>query len=152
MSVSPSGSVALITSLVPHFDEDNVCEFKKHLLKVLDCENQSIFAGKGPCQVLRESYKSVSHESITQLKHETIKMAEQQQHHPSSSSSSQHQVSVYKYVQQQWHDPLSLLHSNIIDYLGTFLTKDQSIALGYLNTHLYMEMNLLNAQTQNYPI
>ena len=47
-------------------------------------------------------------------------------------------ITMYKYMQQQYNDPLSQLHSDIIDYFGTFLSKQESIELGYLNRQLYI--------------
>ena len=67
------------------------------------------------------------------LKQEAIKLAEQ---HPSNINDN---ISVYKKMQQQYTDILSNLHSDIVDYLGTFLDKQQSIELGYLNKQLYIE-------------
>ena len=49
-------------------------------------------------------------------------------------------MTVCKYVQQQHNDIISKLHTHdIIDHLGTFLSKQQSIELGYLNKQLFVE-------------
>ena len=47
-----------------------------------------------------------------------------------------------KYVESQYENnsnSLGLLHSDIIDYFGTFLSKKESISLGHLNKQLYIE-------------
>ena len=48
-------------------------------------------------------------------------------------------ITVCKHIEQQYNDPLSQLNSDIIDYFGTFLTKQESIEFGYLNKQLYIE-------------
>ena len=51
----------------------------------------------------------------------------------------QSDMTAYKFIQKQYDNGLCQLPSDIIDYFGTFLTKTQSIEVGYLNKHLFIE-------------
>ena len=98
-------------------------------MEELECTNETQFL----CKLLPKLSQSLTNESLARLKNEAIKLAEQQ---PSIINDN---ISVYKEMQQKYTDRLSNLHSDIIDYFGTFLDKQQSIELGYLNKQLYIE-------------
>ena len=126
---STAASVFSIIRLLKHFNQTNAQKFKQLLMKELECINEAQLM----CQILPTLSNSMTNESLNTLKNETIKLAEQQ---PSPINQ---EISVYKQIQQQYNDGFSNLSSDIIDYLGTFLDKKQSIELGYLNKQLYIE-------------
>ena len=129
LSRSSAGCIISITRLLEHFNDENTKKFKQLLMNELGCTNET--------QLWHRILPSLSHlmtnESLMTLKEETIKIAEQQQSNNCTT------ISVYKQVQKKYKDKLSNLHSDIIDYLATFLEKQESIELGYLNKQLYIE-------------
>ena len=129
--MSWSSCILSITRLLQHFDDANVKTFKKLLLNEFGCTNESQFL----CKVVRLAVhdRSLTHESLIILKQEAIKLSEKQK------CKSDQSISLYKQIQRQYNDLLSNLNSDIIDYLGTFLNKQESYQFGYLNKHLYME-------------
>ena len=125
---SSAGCIISITRLLEHFNDENTQKFKQLLMKELGCTNET--------QLWHRILPLLSHlmtnESHMTLKKETIVIAEQQ-------TSNNNNISVYKQMHKRYKDKLSNLHSDIIDYLATFLKKRQSIELGYLNKQLYIE-------------
>ena len=83
----------------------------------------------------------MSNEAITIIKNIPIEIAESQSmtNKTNQDTTDTPTITAYKYIQQQYNDELSKLHSDIIDYLGTFFTKQESIQFGYLNKQLYIE-------------
>ena len=134
---SCANCVVSITRLLQHFNLTNVCKFKQLLMKELACTDESQLW----CRILPSLSEILTHESLTILKKQTMSLAEQQ---PSNLNKN---ISVYKQMQQNYKDRLSSLHSDVVDYLATFLDKKQSIELGYLNQQLYIE-----TQKQSYLI
>ena len=126
---SSTGCVFSVMRLVDQFHDTNAQKFKQVLMKELECTNETQFL----CKLLPTLSQLLTNESLTRLKNEAIKLAEQQ------ASKINNNISVYKEMQQKYTDRLSNLHSDIIDYFGTFLDKQQSIELGYLNKQLYIE-------------
>ena len=127
--ISNTACLYSITRLIEHFNDANTSKFRQLLIKELNYYNEAELL----CKILPFLSKSMTNESLTILKNETIKLSEQQ---PSKYDKT---ISVYKQVQKQNKGRLSNLHSDIIDYFGTFLSKKQSIEIGYLNRQLYIE-------------
>ena len=139
------------TRLLPHFSPTNINVMKTCMFDQLGIETEGQFL----CIALNSLYKTLSTQSLSMIKTKAIEIAEKQSlHHTQSltntsicldgkAGSQQHQqhskVTVYKYIQNKYNDTLSRLHSDIIDYFGTFLNKKQSIEFGYLNRHLFIE-------------
>ena len=147
MDRSKLSNVIATTRLLPFFSTQNVSQMKSCIFEQLGCENESQFL----CKVLQSLYKNMSVESTAIIKNKAIEIADLQSMTPTqnlndiitkprnNAKCSDNHITVYKYIQQQHHDLLSKLHSDIIDYLGTFLNKKQSIEFGYLNKQLYIE-------------
>ena len=127
--ISNTACIFSITRLLQHFNDVNVKKFRQLLIKASECSNEAQLL----CNILPSLSESMTNESLTILKNETMALAEQQ------SSKYDKTISLYKEMQQKYKDRLSNLHSDIIDYFGTFLCKKQSIELGYLNKQLYIE-------------
>ena len=152
MDRGPLSNILAATRLLPHFSQQNLHEMKSCIFEQLGCKNEYDFISKA----LNAFYKTMSVESTSIIKAKAIEIADSQSIEESmelkqslinSDKSSDkrgketcnNHVTVYKHIQVQYRDPLSQLHSDIIDYLGTFLTKQESIHFGYLNKQLYIE-------------
>ena len=148
MDRSKLSNVLSTTRLLPYFSNDNVDKVRSCLYHELGCENESQFV----CKILKSVYKTMTNQSLANIKNKVMEIADQQQIQLKYKSTgnvttntntvnreSKRNMTVYKYIQQQYNDPLSRLHSDIIDYFGTFLNKKQSIEFGYLNKQLYIE-------------
>ena len=126
---SSAACVLAMTRLLEQFTDANASKFKQLLIKELEYDNEAQLL----CKMLPLLSKSMTNKCLITLKNKTMKLAEQQ------TSKYDKTISVYKQIQQQYKDRLSKLHSDIIDYFGTFLDKKQSIEIGYLNKQLYIE-------------
>ena len=127
--MSSSACIFSITRLLCLFDDSNVKNFKKMLINRLGCDTERQLL----CKVVRLLSQTMTNESLTMLKNDTIKLAEQQ------ISKTNPKLSIYQEIQLQHRDQFCRLHSDLIDYFGTFLDKKQSIEFGYLNKQLYIE-------------
>ena len=132
MDRSKFSNIVATTRLLTHFSAHNIKLIKSCIFEQLGCENESQFLIK----TLQSICKNMSIESTSIIKNKAIEIADKQYINNDTNNS---HVTVYKYVQQQYKDQLSRLHSDIIDYLGAFLSKKQSIEIGYLNKQLYIE-------------
>ena len=156
MDRSKLSHIISTTRLLPHFSPTNVDAMKSCLFDQLEIKTESQFL----CIVLNSLYKTLSVESLSIIRSKALQIAENQlMEHDSRTTSAvttrrsnsnakaksidsqQHKsnMTVYKYIQKQHHSGLCRLHSDIIDYFGTFLTKKQSIEFGYLNKQLFIE-------------
>ena len=148
MDRSKLSLVISTTRLLPHFSSTNVDAVKTCIFEQLGIETDAQFV----CIALKCIYKSLSSQSLSIIKTKAIEVAKNQlmPHKPSTNTTqsnakpgSQHEqpgnMTVYKYIEKQNDKGLCQLHSDIIDYLGTFLNKKQSIEFGYLNKHLFIE-------------
>ena len=127
--ISNSACMFSITRLLQHFNDANVKKFRQLLIKELGYDNEAQLL----CKILLIISRSMTNETLQVLKNATMTLAEQQ---PSKDDKT---VSVCTQMKQKYKDRLSNLNSDIIDYFGTFLSKKQSIEIGYLNKQLYIE-------------
>ena len=132
MDRSRLSNVISVTRLLPHFSRENVDTMKSCIFEQLECDNESQFL----CKALQSLCKTLSVESTCIIKQKAIQIADSQ--HITQSKDDNH-ITVCKYIQSLHNDAFSGLHSDIIDYFGTFLNKKQSIEFGYLNKQLYIE-------------
>ena len=135
MDRSKLSNVIATTRLLQHFSRVNLNTIKSYIYQELGCENESQFV----CKILQSIYKTLSDQSITNIKNKAMEIADCQKIQSSLNINQQSNMTVYKHVQKQYNDRLSKLHSDIIDYFGTFLNKKQSIEFGYLNRQLFIE-------------
>ena len=155
MDRSRLSNIVSATRLLPHFTPHNIDTIKYCIFEQLNCKNESDFL----CKALILLYKTLSIESTSIIKNTALKIADSQQitsdqnkntcnlntnailttTKATNNSKNHDRVTVYKYIQQQYNDSLSRLHSDIIDYLATFLSKQESIEFGYLNKQLFIE-------------
>ena len=135
MERSKASNILITTRLLSHFDAESVTSMKCCIFEQLGCINESQFL----CKVLNCMRRLLSDESSTIIRNKAIKLADSQLMITNESNRNNSNLSVGKYIEQQYTDRLSTLHSNIIDYFATFLTKQESIALGHLNKQLYIE-------------
>ena len=135
MNHSKTSNLLITTRVLPHFNRENLTRIKSCIFEQLGCTNESQFL----CIALQCMYKTLSDESMATIKTKAIQIAAGQIMHPYESSPSNSGQTICEYTQQQYNDPLCRLHGDIIDYFGTFLTKKESIELGYLNKQLYIE-------------
>ena len=166
MERSNFANVLITTRLIPYFNSDNVAAMKSCIFVELGCTNEAEFL----CKVLTMIYGSLSNKSTTIIKNKAVKIADSQSFSLSSantksmkndndiynintvhqlqlqtqSNASTHATSVYKYVKDKYNDSLSNSTSDVIDHIGTFLTKQESILFGYLNKQLYIETQKLS--------
>ena len=143
-----------ITRLLSHFNLTNGQKFQKLLMNELGCDNEAQLW----CKILPSLSTLLTNQSLSKLKKETMIIAEQQlqpstnkticiTNNDNTETETEKDIpvckeicrSVYKAMQHRYKDPISSLHSDIIDYLGTYLDKKQSIEFGYLNKQLYIE-------------
>ena len=142
MDRSRLSNIISVARVLPHFSTENLAVMKSCIFEQLECENEGEFL----CKALQSLYKTLSIESLLIIKNKAIEIADsqgfqqsQQQKTSAKRGNDNNHITVYKHIQQQYSDPLSKLHSDIIDYLATFLNKKQSIEFGYLNKQLYIE-------------
>ena len=107
-----------------------VCIFEQ-----LGCENEVDFI----CKSLNALYPSLSVESTSIIKNTAIEIGDSQIISNVNNNGNTNRITLCNYIQQQYNDRLSKLHSDIIDYFGAFLSKKESIEFGYLNKQLYIE-------------
>ena len=146
---SKLSDIITTSRLLPHFTPQNVNALKTCIFDQLGCKNESEFL----CKALVSLYKTMSVESTSHIKDKAIQIADSQtiKHacvtdtcSAAADVSINHTVAstnmtVRKYIQQH-NDIISKLHTHdIIDHLGTFLSKQESIELGYLNKQLFVE-------------
>ena len=140
MTKSNVANVLTTTRLLPYFNSKNVTTMRLYIYQQLKCTNESEFL----CKVLTSMCSSLSNESTQKIKNKAVEIADSQ-----LMNTTNHDVvsiTINKYVEQQGcKDRLSQLHGDIIDYFASFLTKQESIAVGYLNKQLYLE-----SQKQSY--
>ena len=127
--ISSTACIISITRLLKHFDDTSCQKFKQLLLQELKYTNEAELW----CKALLLLSKSMTDDSLSRIKKEIIIIGDQQ---PSINNNA---ISVWQEIQQKYKDRLSNLHSDIIDHLGTFLDKKQSIEFGYLNRQIYIE-------------
>ena len=131
-------NIIAIGRVVHHLSPQNLNMLKLCILEQLRCRNESDFI----CKSLNSLYNNMTVESTTIIKKKAIELADSQAMKQSIGSDAHNfdcNVSVCKYIQQRYTDPLSRLHGDIIDYLGAFLNKKESIEFGYLNKQLFIE-------------
>ena len=131
---SKRGNIVQITRLLEQFNDENVCHFKSKLLDELgiDDENERNFL----CKILPILGNSslLQDESIESLKQEAIKLGETQK-----MSVSNNHVTLHKFIEQQYNDKISQLPNSLIDHIGSYLNKKESIIFGMVNRQLYIE-------------
>ena len=160
MDRSNFANVLITTRLLPYFNFDNVATIKSCILEELGCQDDKEFL----CKILTMIYGSLSNKSTTIIKNKAIEIADSQPLTSSSSSSCSNRKgtthsndggellapgkasakSIYKYVEEKYNDLLSNLNGNVVDHIGSFLTKQESISFGYLNKQLYIETQKLS--------
>ena len=87
-------------------------------------------------------YETLSNKSTIIIKNKAMEIADSQTIINNENKSSR--TTIYKYVQEKYKDSFCDLNSDIIDYIGSFLTKHESIEFGYLNKQLYIETQKLS--------
>ena len=136
MATSKLSNVISTTRLLKHFSVENANTMKRCIYTELGCVNEAEFL----CKILFLIYKTLTNESTSIIKQKALEIADSQEMEQATTPIiSKRNTTVYKYVQQQYNDRLCGLHSDIIDYLGTFLNKQESIEFGYLNKQLFIE-------------
>ena len=136
MEWSPRANIFEIQRLVEQFHDANICIFKKYLLTELKCDNEKEWL----ICAIKLLASSMSPESIARLRNKTIQLAAIQ------SNQDEKEAQVVLHVDDpQNSDNLSCLPSDIIDHIGMYLKKEESISIGYLNKQLYIE-----SQKQSY--
>ena len=158
MECSQHSSVLAIVRLLEHFNDENAAEFKQSLFEHLNLESESQFL----CVVLKKLCKSLPSQSLQLLKEKAIQIAESQsvaespniptcdnnENDAYADCSNINKISVYKYIQTKLHKSnVCRLPHDIIDHIGSYLNKIESIEFGYLNKQLYIE-----TQKQSYLI
>ena len=138
MGRSNFANVLITTRLLPYFNNDNVAAMKSCIFGELKCANEKEFL----CKVLTLINASLSNKSTTIIKNKAMEIADSQ---PLSLLTKAKSAStVLKLIEDRYNDPLSNLNGYIIDLVGLFLTKQESILFGYLNKQLYIETQKLS--------
>ena len=128
METSSSSKLFEISRILEHLEPNNLETMKQLLITELNCKNENEFL----CVAVRSLFKSIKPETMTLLKNKALELAEEHAMNDSKSKS------LFAWLQQQCNDNLSQLPSDIIDQLGSYLTKKESIKFGFLNKHLYI--------------
>ena len=123
MERSTFANVLIATRLLPHFNADSIAAIKSCIFKQFNCSNEAEFL----CKVLKCMHKSLSNESSTIIKNKSIEIADSQEIENINEKSSN--LTVYKYISHEYNDDLSQLNSDIIDYIGSFLSKKNLLNL-----------------------
>ena len=153
MERSNFANVLITTRLLPHFTTDNMEAIKSCIFQQLQCNSEPQFY----CKLLKMIHKSLSNESTKIIKSKAIEIAELQQLQINSkiadplltndndnNETPTPKLTICKYIENQYNDVLSNLNSDIIDCIGAFLTKQESIEFGYINIQLYIETQKLS--------
>ena len=164
MDRSKFANILITTRLLPHFTSENIEMMKSCIFEQFRCANESQFL----CKILENMHKSLSNESTKIIKNKAIEIADQQEMIINSQNTNNYHnhvtaqpvkiskdtnttsipntkaVTVYNYIQDKYNDQLSILNSDTIDQIGSFLTKRESIEFGYLNKQLYIETQKLS--------
>ena len=145
MNSSPEANIVDIRRFIQHFDDSNITLFKQCLFNETGCENEKEWL----CYIVRFLSQSMTPQSIATLRNKSIEIAQTQRikynANPENTqkvivtSSKDSSISLYKWIQRQYNDKLSRLPSDIIDHIGLYLSKTESISIGYLNKQLYIE-------------
>ena len=125
MDRSKLSNVIATTRLLPFFSPQNVSQMKSCILEQLGCKNESQFL----CKVLQSLYKNMSVESTAIIKNKAMEIADLQPMSRECKVTNDNHITVCQHIQSQYNDPLSKLHSDIIDYFGTFLNKKKVLNL-----------------------
>ena len=142
MDSSLWGNIIEIRRLIEKFDDKGVDLFKKCVFNEVRCNNEKdwwIFIIKFFPQI-------VTHNSIAILRNTAIQIAESQTvsvnddatNTPVTKSRKQHR-NLNKWIREKYKDKLSHLPSDIINDIGSYLNKKESMTLGFLNRQLYIE-------------
>ena len=143
MNRSALSNIIATTRLLPHFSSENLALLKSCIFDEVKCDNEKDFLCKALLSLVVS--RAITLESTTIIKNKVMQIADSQQMNinvslaKNATPTNNIHVSVNKYIQQQYNDPFSQLHGDIIDYLGAFLSKKQSIEFEYLNKQLYIE-------------
>ena len=140
---SVRSNLMVTTRYLQHLNQDSLNKLKQCIYEQLECKNEGQFLVKA----LNCMCHLFTSQSSTTVKNKSIEISESQMI-ADNDKSHQNKISVYKYVQEKNRDILSRLHSDTIDYFSTFLTKKQSVELGYLNKQLYIESQKLSFLTK----
>ena len=124
-------NVIATTRLIKQFDDESILKFKKCLLNRLNCANEQDFL----CTVLNKLYTSLPNDVLSTIKSDAIRIAQSQL--PAAAISTTKSMSLYDSIMNKYDDNICSLSSNTIDAVGSFLTKTESIAFGFLNKQLY---------------
>ena len=154
MERSNFANVLLTTRVLPYLSSENLEQIKSCIVAEFGCKNEAEFLSK----ILKEMYWSLSNKSIKTIKDKAIQLADSQpmimavktksqddeNDHDHDNTSINNSKTVCRCIEETYNDALSCLSSDIIDCIGSFLTKPESIELGYLNKQLYIETQKLS--------
>ena len=151
MDQSRLSNIVAAARVVEHFTPEHTEMIKSCIFKELKCQNESDFI----CKALYAMYKSLSFESTVTIKNTAIQLAEAHvqviKHNTDihidgdiKQTDTEHRLqdtllTINKYIEEKYTDPFSKLGSDIIDYIGAFLTRKESIVLGHSNKQLFIE-------------
>ena len=127
MDKPPFGDTITIIRLLHYFNDKSINSFEQCLFDALNCENEKEFLIK----TMVVFSNKISIKPMKQLKNKTINIATKQKNAEN--------VTILKQIQSHNTDRLSKLPNDIIDQLGLFLDKAESIKVGYLNRELYIQ-------------
>ena len=157
MERSTHSNIVATTRLIEHFSNENVIHFRQHLMEQLECNNEQQYL----IAILRLMKPNITHELSLSLKSKAMEIGDKQRHTTLSTSDEQgtnnsqthnpnntrsntnypctNTITLNKKIQQQYNDNISVLNSDLIDELASYLNKKQSIEFGYLNRQCYIE-------------
>ena len=147
MDRSRLSNIIAVTRVLQHFTPQSIELIKPCIFKELKCQNESDFI----CKALYLMYKSLSFESTTIIKNAAIQLADSPVQVMRNNTVSDNKetdticmtadrsLTINKYIEEKYNDPFSKSGSDIIDYIGTFLKRQDSIVLGHSNKQLFIE-------------
>ena len=142
MDSSVQSNILEIRRLLSNFDDGSISLFKQSLLNEVHCHNEKDWLGF----VFKFLAPSLNRGSVAALRDKAIQIAESQfisidieSREATATTSTKKEYPLCEWIQQQYKDKLSRLPSDIIDHIGSYLNKKESISIGYLNKQLYIE-------------
>ena len=134
--MSKFANVISVTRLIPRLNDANLETFKQLLCHEFGCINEREFISKAFMMM----HTLLDDQSTASIKNKIIEMADKQYDNTGTNDSDNKHVNAYKQMQMEClTDRLSRLPSSVIDNIGSYVNKTDSITIGCLNRQLYIE-------------
>ena len=151
---SVSASIIAINRILMHLVDDDLIEFRDVLFRLCGMKDKRQFLYYVLDRLASAPLSFLSYNSLEILTNKAIRLAEGQmmmsdndnkdQNAYNSNNKQAKRLTLYQWVQRRYKDRLCRLPSNLIDHIGSYLNKKESVDFGYLNQQLYIESQKLS--------